>query len=121
MADLGGSVEVAGKAVGLGASVAAALAFIKWLFEYVGKRLDIRSARLDAQELLVGQALIDRLKKLEMRVARLDRATTILIAEVRGTNPTSPKLAEVHRILDETIPLEPDLPDDMREQLGRMQ
>lgn len=99
MSDLGGNVEVAGKAIGGGLGFLAALQFIRWLFEWLGRRFDVRQARLDAQQQLVDGKVADRLRNLEQQVGVLERATTILLTELREIDPGNRRLAEVHNIL----------------------
>lgn len=117
---VGEGLAQGGKAVSWVLAVALVFRIFQWLCNFIGGRLDKRQAVLDAQQNLIDLKLVNRLKKLEVQTAVLERVTTILITEMREIDPGNRRLIEVHAILRSAIPTEENLPDDMQDAIDKL-
>jgi phage tail protein X len=103
---LAGGAPVAITIVGLAAVLAR---FIRWLSEFLARRLDARADRLEIAERSVELRMSKRLSHVEAELARYRLATMQLMSAVAEIAPTNPVLATVAQILREAMPF--DLPD----------
>lgn len=123
MPDMGQSVEVAGKAVGGGISVAGALYFIRWMLAWLSTRFDARQDRLERREQAIEASYANRLRHLELaertnqaRISILQQAVEVLLTELRQIDGANPKLGDVAELLRKSFALTLT-PADMTEML----
>jgi division protein CdvB (Snf7/Vps24/ESCRT-III family) len=89
----------AGPGVGAGIGAWAGLRFVRWLVEFIAKRLDVRSARMDAREKQLEAKFNSRLHHVEQELDKYRRATMLLVNRMAAKNPTDRVLLEVAEIL----------------------
>lgn len=95
----------AGQGIGSGVGVWAVLRFIRWAVEFIAKRMDLRSARLDQRERDLEERFNARLRHVEQELDRYRRATMRLVNRMADQLPKDPVLAEVAEILRAAVPL----------------
>lgn len=98
---------VGGTAIGISVALAAALRFVRWFSEFLAKRLDARADRLDRAEQAIERRMNKRLEHVEAELARYRLATMKLMGAFAEIAPGNPVLAEVAKILRETMPIVP--------------
>lgn len=125
--DLNESVVLGGKLVGIALVAATAAKVFMFLCEFIGRRIDGRQDRLDAQQASIDGKIGSRLHHLEAYAARADfrmqgfeEAIGLLIDEVRVLDPSNPKLTEVAAILRRPYPVDLNTPPDMTASLGKI-
>jgi hypothetical protein len=94
----------AGQGVGTGVGAWACFRFVRWLVEFIFKRLDIRSARMDAREQALEARYDNRLSHLETELSRTQRAMTLLLNDTARRDPSNPVLQRVAELLHPVIP-----------------
>lgn len=114
-------VAVAGQAIGGGIGLLAIFRFIRWLAEFIAKRWDVRSERLDQRERDLEQRMEGRLRSLERELDRYRDATMRLVAALAERDPTNPALIEVGRSLRAAYPAEaPNIDKDIIDKLDQI-
>jgi hypothetical protein len=86
---------IGGGGVGLGSI----LWFVRWLCEFLAKRVDHRSDKLDVREAALAARYDARLRHLESELSRTRRAVALLMQDIARTNPTSPALLHAAELL----------------------
>lgn len=111
----------AGQGIGGGLGIWAVLRFIRWFAEFVAKRLDLRSTRLDQRERDLEQRFNARLQQIEQELDRYRRATMRLVNRMAQQLPQDPVLAEVAEILRAAVPMPTDgLGGDLMDRLNKI-
>lgn len=89
----------AGQGIGGGVGVWAGFRFIRWAVEFVCKRLDLRSARIDEREKALEHKFNSRLAHVEKELELYREALMFLVNAVAANDPANPALREVSKIL----------------------
>lgn len=89
----------AGPGIGGGIGAWAGLRFLRWAIEFVCKRLDLRSARMDEREAALERKFNDRLRHVEDELELYREALMFLVNAVADKDPANPALREVTQIL----------------------
>lgn len=92
----------AGPGIGGGLGAWGGFRFLRWIIEFIAKRVDIRAARLDLREKSLEQKFNDRLRHVEQELERYRRATMLLVNRMATQNPKDPVLSDVANILSTT-------------------
>lgn len=101
----------AGQAIGGGIGLYATFRFIRWLAEFVARRLDARSDRLERREKNIEERYDARLKHVEADLDRYRSATMMLLKAIAEIDPKNSALGDVARILRSTVPVVPPSDD----------
>lgn len=112
--------QAAGPGIGAGIGAWGGLRFLRWAIEFVCKRMDLRSTRLDTREKALETRFNDRLRHVETELDRYRRATMLLVNALAERNPKDPALIEVARILGSAVPMPPYNPslDELARKAG---
>jgi hypothetical protein len=94
----------AGPGIGSGIGAWAGLRFVRWMIEFVAKRLDIRAARMDAREAEIEAKFNARLRHVEQELEQYRDAFTLLLNALAEMDPANPALREVSKILRRAYP-----------------
>lgn len=111
-----------GQAVGGGVGLLASLRFVRWGFEFLCKRMDVRANALAEKEAALEHRFNQRLKHVEIELERNREALMFLVNAVAERDPTNPALIEVSRILRGSVPFATpvDACEDVMAQLNDM-
>jgi hypothetical protein len=92
--------QAAGPGIGAGVGTWAGFRFVRWLVEFVWKRLDVRHERLAKKEKDLERRYDLRLKHLEHELAQTRKAMMLLLNHVAREDPTAVVLVTVAELLD---------------------
>jgi hypothetical protein len=93
----------AGRGIGAGIGVMGGFRFIRWLVEFVCKRFDLKTARLDSREKALEAKFNDRLRHVEHELDRYRKATMLLVNALAVRDPQNVALSQVAEILRSTM------------------
>lgn len=114
------TASAGGYAVAVAIGGAGVLRFVRWLIEFIARRLDIRADRIDAREEAIERRMIKRLEHVERELEATREALMLMINRMAEKDPADPVLRDVARILRNAIPIV-ERRDDLEgliEQLG---
>lgn len=94
----------AGPGVGTGIGLWGAFRFVRWLVEFIWKRMDVRNARLDAKEKALEERYDARLDHVERELTSTRRAMMLLLNDVARRDPANPVLQRVADLLHPVFP-----------------
>jgi hypothetical protein len=100
------ATEAAGPVIGGGLGLWGTLRFIRWLVEFICKRQDIRTGRLDDRERNLEARFNARLAHVEQELELYREATARLVQRVAEVFPADPVLRDVAEILRKAIPFD---------------
>lgn len=107
--------SAAGPGIGGGIGAWAGLRFVRWMVEFVAKRLDIRAARIDERERALETKFNDRLRHVERELEQYREALTFLLNAVAEKDPANPALREVSKILRRAWPARPQDSEELND------
>lgn len=96
----------AGQGIGGGIGLWAILRFVRWVAEFVAKRLDLRTDRLEEREQALESRFNARLKHVEEELDRYREATMLLVNALAERDPQNQALRDVGRILRTAMPVD---------------
>lgn len=108
MDQLSSVASIVGPGVGGGIGVWAGFRFVRWLIEFVFRRLDVNHGRL-----------AERLRHVEQELDAYREATMLMIGVVAKTDPDNPALLRVARLLSTITPHATIELDELQERLNR--
>ena len=119
--------EAGGVIAGAIAILAALGKGMAWLLNWQGARADARAARLkvweeslDRREREHREKTEGRLKAMESKVSAVSAALFEAIGELQRLDPASPVLAKARQVLQAEFPVDPELSDEMKALLRRL-
>ena len=125
--DSGQFGEAGGIFAGFTAALYALGKGIGWLLNYKGERDNQRSARLKAWEQSLDkrdrehrEETDGRLRAMESKVSALSMALFEALGELQRLDPASPVLARASMVMKAEFPVEPDIPEEMKALLRRL-